>query len=148
MQGLAPPARPLRAQAPRSHAVLSIINRFVVVLFALSAANLGGNRARTWSAQEHPLREFTVTARACSFTPTQIRIDLGDRVRMTFVAEDAPHAFVIAAYRISRRTTPHRKATFEFLADQPGTFVFLSDLASDADCPDMRGELVVVDRSR
>jgi len=128
--------------------VLSVINRFVVVLFALSAANLDGNAVGTLSAKEHPIREFTVTARACSFTPTEIRIDLGDRVRITFVAEDAPHAFVIAAYRISRRATPYRDVTFEFLANQAGPFVFLSDLASDADCTDMRGELVVADRSR
>ena len=126
--------------------MISAITRLFVVLFALSAATFVGNGTSTLLAQEHRLREFTVIARACSFTPTEIKVDRGDRVRITFVAEDAPHALVIAGYRVSKRATPDRSVTLEFLADRVGTFVFVSDLASDADCADMRGELVVVDR--
>ena len=97
-------------------------------------------------AQEHRLREFTVTARACSFTPSSVQVERGDRVRIVFVAEDAPHAFVIAAYRISKRATPDRTVTAEFVADQAGTFPFFSNLVTDAECADMRGELVVLER--
>lgn len=127
-------------------ALLGIITRRFVVLFAFAAATTVGDMGAL-VAQGH-VREVTVTARACSFSPGAIEVSWRDRVRVTFVAEDAPHAFVIAAYRVSKRATPDRTVTFEFLADQAGAFVFLSDLASDADCPDMRGELVVADRSR
>jgi len=124
-----------------------MITRRIVVLFAVAATLFVGNTAATLTAQDHPLREFTVTARACSFTPATIEAGRGDRVRITFIAEDAPHALVISAYRISKRATPDRNVTLEFLADRIGTFVFVSDLASDADCADMRGELIVVDRT-
>jgi heme/copper-type cytochrome/quinol oxidase subunit 2 len=125
-----------------------IINRLIVILFAFVAAAPVGNAPATLLAQEHPLREFTLTAQACSFSPARIEVAHGDRVQIVFVAKDAPHAFVIAAYRISKRATPERSVTFQFLADRAGTFPFFSDLTSDEGCADMRGELVVADRSR
>lgn len=93
--------------------------------------------------QEHPLRAFTVTADQCAFSPAQIGVDLGDRVRVTFIAADAPHSFVIDQYRVAMRATPGRSVTFDFLANTPGTFPYVSNLASDAGCPNMRGDLVV-----
>ena len=113
----------------------------LVLAFAITLAMLVGPTAA--HAQERRLRELTVTARGCSFTPNLLNVERGDRVRLTFVAEDAPHAFVLPAYRISKRATPDRAVTFAFLADDAGTFPFFSDLASDAECPDMHGELIV-----
>ena len=97
--------------------------------------------------QERPVREFAVTAADCSYTPARLDVSVGDRVRIAFTAQDAPHSFVIAAYRISKRAVPGRLVTIEFLADGAGTFSYFSDLSSDQDCTDLRGELNVIERA-
>ena len=51
--------------------------------------------------------------------------------------------FAIDAYRIIKRVPGHSSITFEFRADQPGTFTFYCNLTTDAACKDMRGTLSV-----
>ena len=61
--------------------------RSLVLGFAIAFAMLfGPTAAHAW---QHPVREFTVTARPCSFTPGAMNVERGDRVRINFVAEDA-----------------------------------------------------------
>ena len=55
----------------------------LVLAFAITLAMLFSPMAA--QAQERRLREFTITARACSFTPSLMNVELGDRVRITFV---------------------------------------------------------------
>jgi heme/copper-type cytochrome/quinol oxidase subunit 2 len=99
------------------------------------------------SPEQHPLRAFDIFASHCAFAPNQIVVDLGDRVRITFWAEDAPHALVIETYGIFRRAVPGHNVAIDFLADRPGVFPFYSILATDAACIGMRGELIVRARS-
>jgi heme/copper-type cytochrome/quinol oxidase subunit 2 len=115
---------------------------------AVAASLLAAILAAAWGdgpVQEKPpgRRAWTITAGRCVFSPARIEVDRGDIVRITLVAEDGPHSFVIDGYRIAKRAVPGRSEVFEFLADKPGTFAFYSDLTSDRGCPDMRGELVV-----
>ena len=121
---------------------LSIVIGALVILAAWSA----GPRARDLAGQDRPVREFTVTAADCAYTPNRIEVTAGDRVRINFRAEDGPHSFVVAAYRLSKRAVPGRPALLEFLADRAGTFQYFSDLSSDQDCANLRGELVVTER--
>jgi heme/copper-type cytochrome/quinol oxidase subunit 2 len=116
----------------------------LMIVAARTAEPIASDRA----AQDRPVREFTITAADCSYTPPRIDVALGDRVRIIFVAEDAPHSLVVAAYRLSKRAVPGRPATLEFLADRVGTFLYFSDLSSDQDCANMRGELIVTERER
>lgn len=88
-------------------------------------------------------RSIVIEANQCAFAPSHIEIDFGTRVRLTIVAVDAPHSFVIDAYRIMKLAAPDHPATAEFVADQTGTFAYVSNLTSDSDCVNMRGEMVV-----
>jgi heme/copper-type cytochrome/quinol oxidase subunit 2 len=114
--------------------------RFVFVLFvslvsfvvALSAQEPSQNR-----------REFTIVAKDHVFTPDKLEVAQDDLVKITLTSEDVPVSFAIDAYRIIKRVAGRTSITFEFRADQAGTFPFYCNLTTDAACKDMKGVLSV-----
>ncbi len=88
-------------------------------------------------------REIAVSARRYEFVPGRLVVDQNDLVKIDFTAEDIPHSFTIDAYRIAKRAGAGQTVTFEFRADQAGTFPYYCNLAIDEGCRKMHGELVV-----
>ena len=97
------------------------------------------------SAQEpsQNRREFTIVAKDHVFSPNKIEVAQDDLVKITLRSEDVPVSFAIDAYRIIKRVPGKSSITFEFRADQPGSFPFYCNLTSDRGCKDMRGTLSV-----
>jgi heme/copper-type cytochrome/quinol oxidase subunit 2 len=116
-------------------------------LLAALVGGVGGGllclRAARAQEQGPTPREFTVKARKYAFSPDRIEVRLGDLVKIILEAEDIPHSFTVDAYRIAKRANPGQGVTFEFRADQTGSFPFYCNLAQDDGCRKMRGELVV-----
>jgi cytochrome c oxidase subunit 2 len=88
-------------------------------------------------------REFTIVARDHRFTPDRIEVSQDDLVKVTLRSEDRPYSFVIDAYRIVKRASGGQAVSFEFRADQAGTFEFYCNLTADPGCREMKGTLVV-----
>ena len=88
-------------------------------------------------------RALTVTARKYAFDPLRIDVNQDDLVKVTLTSQDIPHSFTVDAYRIARRVGAGKSTTFEFRADQPGTFRIYCNLRQDERCKEMHGELVV-----
>ena len=88
-------------------------------------------------------RQFTVVARNHAFSPARIEVSQDDLVKITLTSEDRPASFALDAYRIVKRAAGGQSVSFEFRADQPGTFTFYCNLTSDAECRDMKGTFVV-----
>jgi cytochrome c oxidase subunit II len=88
-------------------------------------------------------RDFTIVAKNHVFTPNRIEVAQDDLVKITLTSEDRPTSFAVDAYRIAKRAAGGETITFQFRADQPGTFSFYCNLTSDEGCKDMRGTLVV-----
>jgi heme/copper-type cytochrome/quinol oxidase subunit 2 len=88
-------------------------------------------------------REFTIVAKDHTFTPNKMEVSQDDLVKITLRSEDVPVSFAIDAYRIIKRVSGKTAITFEFRADQAGTFPFYCNLTTDAACKDMRGILAV-----
>lgn len=88
-------------------------------------------------------REFTIIAKDHVFTPNRLEVTQDDLVRITLKSEDRPTSFAIDAYRIVKRAGGGLSTTFEFRADQAGTFTFYCNLTTDEGCNDMKGTLVV-----
>ena len=88
-------------------------------------------------------REFTLVARDHIFTPNKLEVSQDDLVKVTFTSEERPATFAIDAYRIIKRAGGGQTITFEFRADQAGTFTFYCNLTGDEGCRDMKGTLVV-----
>ena len=105
----------------------------LVAVTAVAAAQDQGPTTRT----------FAVTAHRYSFNPPKIEVNQDDLVRVTLNADDIAHSLTIDAYRIAKRASPGQPITFEFRADQPGTFAYYCNLQVEDGCRRMRGELIV-----
>ena len=79
----------------------------------------------------------------CNSGHFDIEVNKDDLVKITFTAEDMPHSFNSERYRIAKRAGAGQSVTFEFRADQAGTFEFYCNLKQDERCRDMKGTLVV-----
>jgi heme/copper-type cytochrome/quinol oxidase subunit 2 len=88
-------------------------------------------------------REFTIIAKDHTFTPNKLEVTQDDLVKITLKSEDRPTSFAIDAYRIVKRAAGGLSTTFEFRADQAGTFTFYCNLTTDEGCKEMKGTLVV-----
>lgn len=88
-------------------------------------------------------RDFTIVAKDHTFTPNKLDVTQDDLVKITLKSEDRPVSFAIDAYRIIKRAAGHTSVTFEFRADQAGTFPFYCNLTKDPGCKDMKGTLTV-----
>ena len=131
--------------------VLSVsrVGRRTLVVFAvLALAAVAGIHA---SARAQARHDFTVIADQFAFqvvgsNKPEIRVALGDDVRITFDARDIPHSFTTVDdphYRIDRRAEPGRPVTFEFRADQAGTVKVRCTLAANSKCRQMQLNLIV-----
>ena len=109
-------------------------------LFALAAgASVAQDQAPT-------ARPFAVTASRYRFDPPRIEVFQDDLVRIDLKTGDIAHSMTVDAYRLSKRVSPGQPVTFEFRADQPGTFPFYCNLQAEEGCRKMRGELIVKPR--
>jgi heme/copper-type cytochrome/quinol oxidase subunit 2 len=88
-------------------------------------------------------REFTIVAKDHAFTPNKLEVTQDDLIKITLRSEDVPVSFAIDAYRIIKRAAGKTSVTFEFRADQAGTFPFYCNLTKDPGCKDMTGVLTV-----
>ncbi len=88
-------------------------------------------------------REFTIVAKDHVFSPDKLDVSQDDLVKIILRSEDVPISFAIDAYRIVKRVPGRTSITFEFRADQAGTFPFYCNLVTDPACKEMRGTLNV-----
>ena len=97
------------------------------------------------SAQEapSPQRALTVVARKYTFEPARLEVNRNDLVKVTLSSPDIAHSFTVDAYRIAKRVGGGQTVTFEFRADQPGTFPVYCNLRQDERCRQMHAELIV-----
>jgi heme/copper-type cytochrome/quinol oxidase subunit 2 len=114
-----------------------IMRRLLLALFVVAAAHAYAQEP----AQNR--RDFTIIAKDHAFTPNTLDVTQDDLVKITLTSEDVPASFAIDAYRIIKRVAGHSSVTFEFRADQAGTFPFYCNLTKDAGCKDMTGTLNV-----
>jgi len=114
------------------------------VLFAGLGTSVAVLLAVVAHAQDQgAIRQFTVGGHKYAFAPSAIEVQRNDLVKITFKAEDIPHSFTIDEYRIAKRAGAGQTVSFEFRADQPGTFRFYCNLTQDDGCKNMSGQLHV-----
>jgi heme/copper-type cytochrome/quinol oxidase subunit 2 len=118
----------------------------VAFLGALGLVAIQDRRPVATVSQNRPvsmLRDWTIRASSCAFSPNLLEAWQGDRVRITLVSEDNRYSFVLDEYRVSKQFAPGHDAVVEFLADRTGAFAFYNSLTYDNRCSGMRGELIV-----
>lgn len=92
------------------------------------------------------VKEIEVTSRGMAFTTSEIRVNLGDTVRVTYVNGGGRHDWVIDEFEGARTAviTGGRSETVEFVADKAGTFEFYCSVPGHRQAG-MYGQFVVVD---
>ena len=122
------------------------LKKIVFVIFVVFVPFVLIGVAQGLSAAQEPSqnrREFTIVARDHTFAPNKLDVSQDDLVKITLRSDDRPTSFAIDAYRIVKRAAGGTAITFEFRADQAGTFTFYCNLTTDPGCKDMKGTLSV-----
>ena len=121
------------------------MTRRSTLVLLLAAGALLTDRPAVSARQEQAAtqHQFEIAARKFAFTPARIEVVQDDLVKITLHSEDIAHSFTVDAYRIAKRVGGGQTVTFEFRADQPGTFPIYCNLKQDDGCRQMKGELVV-----
>ncbi len=88
------------------------------------------------------VKEFHIVADT-KFTPNILEVNEGDYVRLVIYASTHNHGFVLPAYGINEFLEEDNYKTIEFVADQPGTFTFFSNVYAGPQTKDMSGKLIV-----
>ena len=88
-------------------------------------------------------RELTVVARQFAFEPPVLRVNRGDRVRLTLEASDVVHGLHVDEYGVDARVEPGIARRVEFVADRGGKFRYRCSVSCGPLHPFMTGELVV-----
>jgi polyferredoxin/plastocyanin len=90
-------------------------------------------------------REFTLHAKTFEYTPRTIRVNQGDRVKLTLIADDVTHGLVLETYGLELEAHPRQDPapSIEFVADKTGLFRYRCTTVCGPLHPFMQGELVV-----
>lgn len=101
--------------------------------------------SRAGRTVEDGTREFRIVAERFQFTPAEIEVERGERVRLVFTSDDTTHGVAIAGYGVREIIPPRGKGetVVEFVADRPGTFTFRCAHLCGAGHAMMRGTLEV-----
>ena len=89
------------------------------------------------------VKEFTISGKNFSFTPSLITVNKGDRVKITFVNSSGFHDFKIDEYGIAapQKQSPST-SVLEFTADKAGSFEYYCSVGSHR-AQGMKGTLIV-----
>jgi cytochrome c oxidase subunit II len=123
----------------RHYLVLLETGLAMAVLFVLIAPLLGQNEP----SGAEGVREITMTAKKYEFSPSEIKVHVGDKVKLVITALDHKHGFQLEAFKIDTELPKGEATTIEFTADQAGTFPFKCSKFCGFGHGKMKGELIV-----
>ncbi|MFZ2555589.1 MAG: cupredoxin domain-containing protein [Minisyncoccia bacterium] len=88
-------------------------------------------------------KEFTVTGKNFSFSPGNLTVKKGDRVKITFVNDAGTHDLVVDGYEARTQIIKGgARETIEFVADKAGSFEYYCSVGSHRQMG-MKGTLIV-----
>jgi heme/copper-type cytochrome/quinol oxidase subunit 2 len=88
-------------------------------------------------------RTFRIDARQFAYSPSELKVNAGDRVTIELVSHDVVHGLYVDGYNVSVEADPGQTATLSFVADKSGSFRFRCNVTCGAMHPFMIGKLTV-----
>lgn len=116
--------------------------RAVILPLLLSLLSSGALVAQD-STPEAPVREIRMTAKKYKFTPKEIRVKQGERVRLILTALDRKHGFEIKELGIKTVLEKGKETVVEFVAERAGEFKFKCSVRCSWGHFRMKGKLIV-----
>ncbi len=98
------------------------------------------------SVMEDGTKVFSLIGNQFTFTPNQIKVNKGDKVKVMLLAQDMPHDFVLEGYTNVKTKLIQPGATdfVMFTADKAGTFTFYCSVGNHR-AQGMVGQLMVTE---
>lgn len=95
------------------------------------------------SAMKGEVKEFTVVSKGLNFTPTEIKVKKGDKVKITYKNTLGTHSWTLDEFNAATKTiSAGESETITFTADKAGTFEFYCSVNNHR-AMGMKGTLVV-----
>ena len=91
----------------------------------------------------HPLKEFNVEVFQFGYSPSEIHVNQGDKVRINLATRDVAHSFTLPDFDFSISARFNHPSTGEFIADKKGIYNWFCNIPCGEGHRDMRGMLVV-----
>src|SRR3972149_9881729 len=98
------------------------MKRIALMAALLLCGLLGWAQQKPESAP--PAREIKMTAKKYEFSPAEIRVKQGERVRLLITATDRRHGLALEALGIKTELPEGKETTVEFTAPKPGAYEF------------------------
>lgn len=90
-----------------------------------------------------PVKNISMTAKKWEFDPSEIRVKMGERVRLTIKSIDVKHGFAIPEFDVKQDLEPQKDTIVEFVASKKGEFTFFCSVFCGEGHQDMKGKLIV-----
>jgi cytochrome c oxidase subunit 2 len=90
-----------------------------------------------------PVREIKMTAKKYEFSPEEVRVKQGERVRLLITATDRDHGIEIKEFGIKVRLEEGKETPVEFTAGKPGEYEFKCSVRCGWRHGSMKGKLIV-----
>ena len=88
-------------------------------------------------------KEYQIEARQFDFTPNEIRVAAGTRVRLVVRSADVDHRIAVAGLTAEKETVQGRRQTLELVAWPTGTYEMVCAVVCGTSHDRMRGTLIV-----
>ena len=88
-------------------------------------------------------RTFWIDARQFAYSPSELKVNPGDKVTIQLVSTDVVHGLYVDGYDISVEADPGQTATLTFVANKTGSFRFRCNVTCGVMHPFMIGKLTV-----
>ena len=108
-----------------------------------STTNIPSVTGESTQVSQGELKEFVITAKQFEFNPSIIKVNNGDRVKITITSTDVTHGFALADFGINENLEPNTPVTVEFVADKTGNFPFRCNVPCGSGHSSMQGKLIV-----
>ena len=92
---------------------------------------------------EAPVREIKVSAKKYEYSPEEIRVKQGERVRLLITATDRKHGFEIKELGIKTELEKGKETVVELTIGKPGTYQIKCSVRCGFGHGGMRAQLVV-----
>jgi cytochrome c oxidase subunit 2 len=98
-------------------------------------------------AKDDATKVFAIVAKNFTFSPSEIRVKVGDKVRLEVSSEDTGidkgHGIAIPAFGVDVKVNKDAPGVAEFVADKAGEFPFFCNVFCGSGHKAMTGKLIV-----
>ncbi|MFQ5904928.1 MAG: cupredoxin domain-containing protein [Candidatus Binatia bacterium] len=119
------------------------MKRLIWLVLSLSLLVPGSQSPKDEPDEKPAVYEVRMTAKKYQFTPNEVRVKQGERVRLLITALDRKHGFKIKNLGIKTKLRKGRETVVEFVANETGEFEFKCSVFFGLGHRRMRGKLTV-----